>query len=298
MSEFLHHVLLHTLAETAKIIPFLFLAYLLMEYLEHRAGDSAERLLGGSGKIGPLVGGALGALPQCGFSAAAAGLYSGRIITLGTLIAVCLSTSDEMLPIMLSEIPNGLSIGFVLAVLGSKLLIGVLAGFCVDLILRVLSRGRKEQAPQIEELCEREGCNCDGGFWGSALRHTIYTSLFLLAVIFTLNSVIFFVGEEKLALLMLDKPILSNLLAATLGLIPNCASSVLLTELHLSGVISLGAMFSGLLANAGVGTIVLFRQNRPVWDSLRVIALLWGIGFVVGLFMDLTPISSLLLSLK
>jgi hypothetical protein len=298
VSEFFHHVVLHTLLEAVKIIPFLFLAYLLMEYLEHRAGNSAERLLGGSGKVGPLIGGALGALPQCGFSAAAAGLYSGRIITLGTLIAVCLSTSDEMLPIMISRIPNGLSVGFILAVLGGKLLIGVLAGFCVDLILRAFACGKGEQTPQIEELCERERCNCGGGFWGSALKHTLYTSLFLIAVIFALNTVIFCIGEERLAALVLDKPILSNLLAATLGLIPNCASSVLLTELHLSGVISLGSMFSGLLANAGVGTVVLFRQNRPVWDSLRVIALLWGIGALVGLLMDLTPISQLLLLLK
>lgn len=280
-------VILDTLLDTARLLPFLFLTYLLMEFLEHHSGDRLGRWLGRSGRIGPLIGGALGIVPQCGFSAAAAGLYAGRVVTVGTLLSVWLATSDEMLPILLSR---GVSVGFLLRFLGVKLLCGVAAGFAVDGVCQLLCRSDEES--HIEDICEREHCHCDDHFALSALRHTIKITLFLLVVSFALNTLIHFVGEDRLAALVSDRKLLGNLLAAVVGLIPNCASSVVLTELYLSEVISIGSMLSGLLVNAGVGILVLFRNNRPVRDSVRVVALLFGIGLLCGIVTDLSPLGA------
>ncbi len=280
-------VILDTLLDTAKLLPFLFLTYLLMEFLEHKSGDATGKLLKKSGAIGPLVGGLLGIIPQCGFSTAAAGLYAGRVITVGTLLSVWLSTSDEMLPILISK---GVSIGFLLRFLGVKLLCGVVAGFAVDAVCRLF--GKKNDDVHIEDICEREHCKCGDHFALSALKHTVKITLFLLVIGFILNTVIYLIGEDKIAGLVLDRPLLSNLLASLVGLIPNCASSVVLSELYLSGVIGIGSMLSGLLVNAGVGVLVLFRNNRPVSDSVRVVAVLFCIGFLCGVLTDLTPLAN------
>ena len=288
----LPEILLHTLKESARLLPFLFLTYLLMEFLEHKSGDAAAKWLKKSGRVGPLVGALLGAVPQCGFSAAASGLYSGRIITVGTLLAVYLSTSDEMLPILVS---HGASPLLMLKLLATKLTVGVAAGFLMDGVLRLLHRKRHmpEQEPAIEELCQREGCRCGEHFWLSAIKHTLQVMLFVVLFTLTLNLVIHGFGEDKLALLLSDRPILCNLLAAVVGLIPNCASSVVLTELYLSGILSVGALLSGLLVNAGVGLALLFRNNRPLWDSLRIVLILWCIGVAVGILVDLSPLHTL-----
>lgn len=293
MHEFLHllgHSILHTLIDTAKVVPFLFLTYLLMEFLEHKAGGAPERWLRGSGKIGPLVGGALGVLPQCGFSAAATGFYTGRMITTGTLIAVYLSTSDEMLPILIS---SGAPIPTILKLLATKLVIGIAAGFAIDGIARLLRRGKAdEQEPQIEELCERENCDCGDRFVLSALKHTAYITVFLLLFTFVLNIGIELVGEENIKSVVLDRPVLGSLLAALVGLIPNCASSVALTSLFVDGVLSSGALLSGLMVNAGIGLAILFRNNRPVRDSLRVVGILFGISVICGILIDLTTLGA------
>ena len=291
MHEFLHtaaHLLQHTVLDTVKLVPFLFLAYLLMEFLEHKAGGAAERWLRGSGKIGPLLGGALGVLPQCGFSAAATGFYGARIITTGTLIAVYLSTSDEMLPILISE---GAPLPLILKLLGTKLFIGVAAGFCVDGVSYLIRKKRESDAEvQIEELCERENCECGDRFVLSALKHTLYITVFLLLFTLVMNIAIELIGEENLRLVVLDCPVLGSVLSALVGLIPNCASSVIITSLYLDGVLSSGAMLSGLLVNAGIGLAILFRNNRPLWDSFRIILILFGISVLSGILIDLTPI--------
>ena len=290
--EHLPDILLHTLLETARLLPFLFLTYLFMEFLEHKSGDAAARCLKSSGKVGPLMGAALGILPQCGFSAAAAGLYSGRIITVGTLLAVFLSTSDEMLPILIS---NGAPFSLMLKLLLTKLVIGIGAGFAADAAWRMIRKRRKTPAdqPQIEELCEREHCRCGEHFALSALRHTLYITLFILGFTFVLNLVIHGVGEDKLGVLLSDLPVLGNLLAAFVGLIPNCASSVVLTQLYLSGILPVGALLSGLLVNAGIGIAILFRNNRPLKNTLWIVLALWLIGAISGILIDLSPIASL-----
>ncbi len=293
MHEFLHllgHVILHTLIDTAKVVPFLFLTYLLMEFLEHKAGGAPERWLRGSGKIGPLIGGALGVLPQCGFSAAATGFYTGRMITTGTLIAVYLSTSDEMLPILIS---SGAPVSAILKLLATKLVIGIAAGFAIDGIARLLRRGKTDaQEPQIEELCERENCDCGDRFVLSALKHTAYITVFLLLFTFVLNIGIELVGEGNIKSVVLDRPVLGSLLAALVGLIPNCASSVALTSLFVDGVLSSGALLSGLMVNAGIGLAILFRNNRPVKDSLRVVGILFGVSVVCGILIDVTTLGA------
>lgn len=283
--EHLPEILSHTILDTLKLIPFLFLAYLLMEFLEHRSEGAAENQLRRSGKIGPLIGAALGILPQCGFSVATAGLYTGRVVTTGTLIAVFLSTSDEMLPILLSE---GAPLPFIASVLGVKLAVGITAGFLIDLIERAVHRKKAiTTEPQIEALCEREHCRCGEHFVVSALRHTLHVTLFILLFTFVIELIIHGVGEDKLGVLLSGTPIVGNLIAAVVGLIPNCASSVVLTEMYLSGILSAGAMLSGLLVNAGLGLAVLFRNNRPLLDSFRILAILFGIGATTGILVDL-----------
>ena len=294
MTEIFEHVveiLWHTLIDTAKLVPFLFLGYLLMEFLEHRSSDAAESWLRRSGRIGPLIGGAFGILPQCGFSAAASGLYAGRIITAGTLVAVFLSTSDEMLPILIS---HGAPLPLVLKILGTKLLVGVVAGFAVDAVAGLCRRkSARKETPRIEELCEREHCRCEDHFLLSAIKHTLHITLFILVFTFFLNLIVHGVGEERLAALLTGLGVTGNLLAAVVGLIPNCASSIVITELYLSGMLSVGAMFSGLLVNAGIGTALLLRNNRPVKDSVRLILILLCIGAAFGILVDLTPIAAL-----
>ena len=294
MEELIHHlpeILLHTLLDTLKIVPFLFLTYMFMEFLEHKSGNAAENWLRRSGKVGPLAGAMLGAFPQCGFSAAATGFYTGRIITTGTLIAVWLSTSDEMLPILIA---GGAPFSLIIKVISFKVLVGIICGFAIDLVSKALSKRRNSprKTPCIEEFCEREGCRCNERFWVSALRHTVSITIFVLVFSFALNLIIHGFGEDKLASLVLNRPILGNIISATVGLIPNCAASIVITELYLDGIISIGSMLSGLLVGAGVGVALLFRNNRPVRDSIRVLVILWCMGTLVGIITDLTPIGA------
>lgn len=271
-------VLIDTLIDALRLLPFLFLAYLAMESLEHWTGERLQGVVKKSGKAGPAIGGLLGIFPQCGFSAAAANLYAGRIITMGTLIAVFLSTSDEMLPIMISENVGFSMIGKILFV---KVIFAIAAGFLVDFFFR------RSTQMQIEHLCERHHCHCERGIWRSAFHHTWKIFLYIIAVSLILNFVIALIGEETLAALVQGKPIVSLFLAALVGMIPNCASSVILTQLYLTGVVSAGALVAGLLSGSGVGFLVLLRVNDDRKENLRIFALLYGIGVGVGALIQL-----------
>ena len=289
-TAFLEEVLLDSIIDFLKLLPFLFLTYLFMEFLEHRAGENMERTIRRAGRVGPFFGGLLGVVPQCGFSAAASGLYAGRIISLGTLIAVYLSTSDEMLPILIAE---GAKASLILKLLSIKLLVGMLAGFLIDLCLH-LSGKKEEEHEHIHELCEHEGCHCEEGVLRSAIHHTLHISLFLLLIMLCLNTGIFFLGEERLAGLFSGIPVLGHLLSALVGLIPNCASSILITKLYLEGVLSAGCMLSGLLVGSGVGLLVLFRISHKKKDAFFVLLLLFAIGAVSGMLLDLVGIGAIL----
>ena len=285
---FFHDVLLHSLLDTLNILPFLFLTYVLMEYLEHHAATKMRNAIGKCGGLAPLVGGAIGMVPQCGFSSAAASLYAGRAISLGTLLAVFLATSDEMLPILIS---GHARIGVILTLVLSKAVIGIGIGFLVNAVLRL--RGYRHET-HIHELCESEGCRCERGIWISALYHTLTIALFIFLATLAIDTLVFFAGEDILRRLGFDIPVLSQLVCALVGLIPNCAVSVVLTELYLDGILSAGALLAGLLPGAGVGTLVLLRTNKNAKENLFILALLVGAGFFFGLLFDLTGISALL----
>ena len=282
MSHELAHIIEHTLLDSLKLVPFLFLTYLAMEYLEHRAGDKVVKLVHKAGKAGPLVGALAGAAPQCGFSAAASNLYAGRIISLGTLIAIFLSTSDEMLPILISEKqPVDVIVRLVLI----KVVIGVIAGFVIDLIFA--HKDHEEEHEHIHEICEHEHCRCEEGIFRSAVSHTVQITFFILLITFGLNLVLEFVGEDALAQLISNRPVLGSVLAGIVGLIPNCAASVIITQLYLGGALSVGAMMSGLLVGSGVGLLVLFRVNHDKKENFTILGLLYLIGVLAGIVLEL-----------
>lgn len=280
-------VILEAAIDSIKILPFLFIAYLIMEYLEHKTSKKTKNIVKKSGKFGPVLGSIVGIFPQCGFSAAASNLYAGRIISLGTLIAIFLSTSDEMLPILISE---SVEITVILQILGIKLLIGMIAGVIIDFFVRNKNRN-KEEDYKIIDMCEHEHCHCEKGIVKSALKHTLNIFFFILIITVAVNMLIFFIGEDTISGLILNRPILGPIVAGIIGLIPNCAASVILTQLYLEGIISMAPMISGLLVGAGVGLAVLFRVNKNVKENLKITALLYGIGVIAGILLG--PIMNL-----
>ena len=241
-------ILEHTLLDSIKLLPFLFITYLLMEFLEHKASSKINKTIKKSGQYGPLVGGFLGLLPQCGFSVMATNLYIGRIITLGTLISIYLTTSDEMLPILIAE---NMPVAVIVKILAVKLAIGVIAGIIIDLIFNKISNKNKEEQQELQhEFCEHEHCHCEEEIFKSALKHTASIFLFILVITFVLNLVIHGIGEETLSNLVLNNKFLGPIIAGLIGLIPNCASSVIISQLYVENVISSAIMISGLLVNA------------------------------------------------
>ena len=287
-SGYLGEVLLHSFLDTLKILPFLFLTYLLMEFLEHRASDKMRGAIEKCGPLAPLAGGVLGMVPQCGFSSAAAGLYAGRTVSLGTLVAVFLSTSDEMLPVLISGRARP---GVILTLVLSKAAIGIAVGFFINAVMH-LKRGKG--TAHIHELCEAEGCHCERGIFLSALYHTLTVSAFIFLATLAIDTLVFFIGEENIKAWLFNVPVLSQLLCAFLGLIPSCAISVVLTELYMEGLLSAGALLAGLLPGAGVGTLVLLRTNKSIKENLSILGLLVAVGFLFGLLFDLTGLSHLI----
>ena len=275
-------ILLDALIDTAKLVPFLFVTYLAMEALERAAGNKTAESVERAGHAGPFIGALLGAFPQCGFSAAAATLYAGRVITLGTLIAVFLATSDEMIPIMIAE---QVEPALMLKILGVKVTIGMLAGFVIDAAAYLLRRNASGEL-QIHELCEADHCHCHeegGSILRSALNHTVQVTVFIFLVSLALTAIVEVVGEATFSLFLVSNPELSVVASAIVGLIPNCAASVIITELYLEGSLSFGACIAGLLVSAGIGLLVLFRTNRRLGENLGIVALLLIIGILFGL---------------
>ena len=281
-------VLLDGFLDALKILPFLFVTYLVMELIEHKASEKTRSLLIKSGKFGPLACGLIGTVPQCGFSAAASNFYTGRIITLGMLVSVFLSTSDEMLPIMISgKVPAKA----ILAILGYKVFVSILVGYSIDIILRFMKKKREEI--NVHKMCEDEHCHCEHGILHSALHHTLTIGAFVLTVTLLLNALIVFIGSERLSEVMYDKPVLSHVIAALIGLVPNCAASVLLTDFCVEGLITVGTMLSGLFSGAGVGLLVLFKVNKRPRENLAIMAILVCVGTVFGFIADLLNFSPL-----
>ena len=309
ITHLIGHVLEHSVEDTLYLIPFLFITYLAMEWLEHKAGDKAEEAVRRAGAAGPVVGALVGIVPQCGFSAAAATLWAGRVVTLGTLFAVFLSTSDEMLPIFLAEQVAPMTI---LKIMGVKLIIGMVMGFVVDAAIRLARRDREKL--RIHELCERDRCHCNGdcdaceqqpelaydyehdeehehhheggSILRSALKHTVQVTVFIFVITLVLDGALELVGEDALGAFLGSNPVLSVLGSALVGLIPNCAASVVIAQLYVEGALGAGAMMAGLLVSAGVGLLVLFRTNRGLRQNLIVLAGLWATGVFWGLIIS------------
>lgn len=266
--------LFDAISDTLKILPFLFAAFLALEAIEHYSNQYSNRILTKVGKAGPLVGALLGCIPQCGFSAAAANLYCGGLITLGTLLAVFLSTSDEAVLILLAHPGTGKTIASLLI---WKIGIGIVMGFIMD----ILFRNRKRES-HIEEICKTCGCSDTSGIFRPALVHTVRLAVYLFLFTFCLNLVLEFAGVEQLAKLLGKDTLFQPFLAALLGMIPNCAASVLITELYLAGSLSFGAAIAGLCAGAGVGLAVLFRSNHSLQENLKILLLLYGSAVIAG----------------
>ena len=275
--------LLDALKDGALSIPILFLAYLLMELLERSKKLDESILHAYSRKAGPAVGGVLGAIPQCGISGAAATLFSTGTITVGTMLAVFFATSDEMLPVMLSSVAdaNGIGMESILRIVAAKAGLGVALGYLVDLSCGRLFRRDKN----IHTFCEREHCECEeeeGSVFHAALVHTLKIAAMLIAVNFALNLILESVGAERLSASLFSRPVVGELLLALLGLIPNCSVSVILTQAYLNGIIRLGGLFAGLLSNAGIGMLVLFRSNRNMRENFTVVAISYVLSALTG----------------
>ncbi len=288
-----------TLIDAVKLLPFLFITYLIMEYIEHKMGHKTKSAIKKSGKWGPIIGSILGVFPQCGFSVSATNLYAGRVITLGTLIAVYLSTSDEMLPIFISEAVSPI---IILKILGIKLIIGMIAGVIIDLFVHLIIKNKNKKIVQQNEeyseeneighMCEEEHCHCnESGILKSAIHHTLSILVFIVLITFIINIVVHFVGEDTIAGWILNKPVIGPVIASLIGLIPNCAASVIITNMYLENVISLGSMISGLLTGAGVGLAVLFKTNNRIKENMSIIILLYAIGVISGIMIDLIGIT-------
>lgn len=334
--EMILDALLDAVLDTAKLIPFLFITYMGMEYLEHKAEKHTTGMLEKAGHFGPLIGAAVGILPQCGFSAAASSLFAGGVISLGTLIAVFLSTSDEMLPIFISE---GVHPATMLRILATKAILGLISGFLLDVFMR---HGRHTKAPEkhIHDLCVHEHCDCDEeeeeeelhtevahtheanaddhahrhvaeehhshehasvhahaghhhhhqkGFMGiamPALHHTIQITGFIFFITLIITLLVEGIGAEAIGHFLSGKPIVGVFLAGVVGLIPNCAASVSITQLYLMGILNAGQMMAGLLVGAGVGLLVLFRTNDHPNENLRITIMLYGLGVFWGLVIE------------
>jgi hypothetical protein len=282
---------LHTVKDTIYLLPFLFLSYLLMEFIEHKTSDKMLHAIKHSGKFGPFFGALSGLVPQCGFSALASTLYAGKLITTGTVLAVFLSTSDEMLPIMISK---SVKLKTILLILGAKLVIALIIGFAVDMFFRVKTKAEHHHHHEIEEFCDHEHCHCEKGIFRSSLYHTLHVFLFIFIISFILNVVLHYIGEDTIAAFLIEKPIVGQAISALIGLIPSCVSSVLITELFLQGAISAGSMLAGLLVAAGTGLLVLFRTNKHIKENLVIIAILYTTGLVFGILLDAISFGSLL----
>lgn len=280
MHEFLH-ILEHSFLDSIKLLPFLFIAFFIIELIEHKLSDKSKKIISKSGKYGPILGSLLGLIPQCGFSVVATNLYITRILSLGTLISIYLSTSDEMLVILLSR---NASISTILPLLGTKFIVGLIYGFIIDFLLR-----NKKKEKQTYSICADEHCGCEEeeNLLKSSLIHTIKTFIFIFIATFIITLVFELFGEEYLSKILLKDTLISPFITSLIGLIPNCASSVILTELYLSNSINFASVISGLLTGSGVAILVLFKSNKNIKENLTILSLVYGIGVITGIIITL-----------
>lgn len=274
-------ILKEALIDSVKLLPFLFIVYLIMEYIEHKSSKKTEKIIKSSGKFGPVVGAVLGAFPQCGFSVMASNLYVARVITLGTLFSIYLSTSDEMLPILLT---SGAGTNVIFKFLLSKILIGMVVGVIIDLIVR--NKNTKVKA-EMEKLCDHEHCHCEENIFISSLKHSLSIFMFIFIINVVMDSLIFVIGEETISSLFVSNIFVGPFISSLIGLIPNCASSVIITELFINNTITFGSAIAGLLASSGIGVLVLFKVNRDYKENIKILGSLYLISTFIGIILNL-----------
>lgn len=273
-------VILDTIIDSLKLIPFLLVAYLIIELLEHKLNNKTKHIITKSKKVGPIIGSLLGVIPQCGFSVMATNLYITRIITLGTLISIYLSTSDEMLIIMISE---KVEISLILKILLIKIFFGIVYGLIID---KIINKKKKDKETNYE-LCDEEHCDCNHSILLSAIKHTLHITLFIFIITLIINTIFTLLGDNYLSKILLNNSILSPFITSLIGLIPNCAASVILTELYLNSTISLGALIGGLLTSSGSSLLVLIKNNKNKKENLSIILLLYALGVLSGIIIEL-----------
>lgn len=302
--EFVLDVVIDALKDTAELIPFLFATYVVISFLDLFASDKTTAAIQRAGHAGPLIGGVLGVVPQCGFSAMGASLYADRIVSLGTFVAVILSTSDEMLPLLLAE---HVEVGLLARILVTKAVLGVILGFATDLVLRAVlgrtslagadeSDAGEEQDEDAEFDPSAYSCDCGCGepltrgqtawwvFVNSAYR-TFQVVVFIFVVSVLLNALIALVGEDALASFLSGNAVVATLVSGLVGLVPNCAASVVLTQLYIDGVLGFAPMIAGTLVAGGAGYLVLFRMNGNMRENAAIVGIVYALGVCAGLVM-------------
>lgn len=271
-------IIIDTLIDTLKLVPFLFIAFLLIELFEHKFSKKSIKVVESSGKYGPILGSILGIIPQCGFSVMATNLYVTRLITLGTLISIYLSTSDEMLPILISEKAE---FSLIIKILLIKLFIGMLVGFIIDKIFKV----KKEK--KNYDICEEEHCHCKESIIISSLKHTLNIVVFILLINFILNICFNYLGQDYLSKILLKDSFFGPFISSLIGLIPNCGASVMLTELYINNAINFGSLISGLLTGSGIAIMILFKTNKHFLENLKIVGILYIVGVLSGIIIEL-----------
>lgn len=275
------------ICDSVHLIPFLFLIFLLIEIFENYFSHKIKNISGYSKKVGPLVGAVLAGLPQCGFSVIATPLYINKVITRGTLIAIYVSTSDEAIPILLS---NPSQFPVILPLLGLKICLGILAGYLVDFIFK---DDNKTIEPTVSDIEDEVGC-CSHHMHAEhrkrelifhPVKHTFNIFIMILVISLGLNWCFESFGNDLLNKVLLNNSIFQPILSAIIGLIPNCAVSVLLTMLYMSGILTFASVIAGLSSGAGLGLIVLLKRNPDFMDSLKIVGTLLGISIIAGLIL-------------
>ena len=309
-------VILDAFLDTLKVMPILYLVYLLVSYLGHNNNNKYAKFMSKTKKFGPLLGSAVGVVPQCGFSVVMADLYSKRAITLGTLVAVMVATSDEAIPLMIS---NPKYIVPMLVMIAIKFVCAILFGYLIDLTLKLFRTKQETKENAFEQFhnhdCELTTCSithvihgeccedaeedehhghkhehgdCVHNIFLDALLHTLQISAFLLVASLIIGFVVEYAGIENLQYVFTSNKFIQPFIAGLVGLIPSCASSVFLVEFFMAGGISFGAMMAGLCAGSGIGIVVLFVKNKKkIWQNIATLLILYLIGCLVGLVCNL-----------
>jgi len=275
--------------ETLLLLPFLFATYLVLEAVEAKAGGALERSLERARSVGPLAGALAGAIPQCGVSAAAASLYAGGIVTVGTLVAVFLSTSDELIPVLCSQLGkaapvggNAITVALMTKIVCLKVVFAIAVGFTVNGVLAAMRHFRRKVS--VSELCEHSRCGCHEhkGILVPAMIHTAEIFFFIVVVSGAIELCMHCFGEGCLESLRLNVPFFGEAAAGALGLIPNCAVSVAAAQLYCQGAMSPGALMASSFTGSGLGLLVLFRTNRNLKENLSILLAVYALGVVLG----------------